>query len=175
MSTVAEHRTPAPPTPDLPAVPLARALGHFKRVMERTSAQLAAHAGDDLDRAGYAVLLRLIDGGPQRLSALAETLLADPSTVSRHISVLVGRGLVERSPDPADGRASLLSVTEPGRTRAMAVRRRQLRVVDTVVAEWTAADREQLAVLLARFASDLERHRPHLLVDLGDSGSTQGD
>jgi DNA-binding MarR family transcriptional regulator len=39
----------------------------------------------------------------------------DQSTVSRAVATLVGLGLLERVPDPADRRASILAVTAAGR------------------------------------------------------------
>lgn len=144
---------------------LGDALAHLLRVMERTSAQLSARRGDSVDKAAFGVLLRLLQDGPQRSSALAESLLADPSTVSRHVTHLVGLGHVERTADPDDGRATMLAATDAGRAFARSLRTRRNTTVAGVVAAWPETDRTHLTTLLTRFTTDLEHHRPQLLAD----------
>ena len=87
--------------------------------------QLAASrstSGDGVEWAAYGLLFQLVNDGPRRSSALAETACVDPSTVSRQVAQLVKAGLVERQSDPEDGRASLLVATEqrPRRLRGQA-------------------------------------------------------
>ncbi len=137
----------------------------LREVLERTGAQIAARRRHGLDKAAYAVLFHLSCDGPSRSGALAESMLADPSTISRHIAQLVARGLVERTADPDDGRATVLAVTPLGQKTAVAVRRHRHRVVQVVVSDWDIADTEALTRLMTRFVDDLERHRPTLLAD----------
>jgi len=61
------------------------------------------------------VLARVAQTVRVRQVDLAEPVLADPPNVSRLVDVLVARGLVRRSPDPADRRSYLLSLTRQGR------------------------------------------------------------
>ena len=68
-----------------------------------------------VDRAGYLALRTLRRLGPQRTNALAGALQLDASTVTRQVNALVAGGLVERRPDPADGRSSILALTSAGR------------------------------------------------------------
>jgi DNA-binding MarR family transcriptional regulator len=56
--------------------------------------------------------LRLIE--PARPSRLAEVTGLRPTTLSNHLRGFEERGLVRRRRDPADGRASLLSLTPRG-------------------------------------------------------------
>ena len=51
---------------------------------------------------------------PLRVSALAEVVHSDVSTVSRQVSTLVDLGFVIRGPDPDDGRAQALTLTDEG-------------------------------------------------------------
>lgn len=133
--------------------------------MERTSAHVAARRHDVVDRAAFAVLFRLLHDGPQRSGALAEAMLTDPSTVSRHVAQLVELDLVERTADPADGRATVLAITEHGHRTAREMRTRRNATVSAVVADWPDTDIGVLTELLARFTADLERHRPHILAE----------
>lgn len=110
--------------------------------------------GDVIDFGTIHVLKTLLHNGPLRLSALASLLDLDASTVSRHARQLQERGLVERTDDPADGRASQVMVSEEGIAclRAGAAARRS--VIATALEPWPAEDREQLRVLLSRFYTD---------------------
>ncbi|MBL7255975.1 MarR family winged helix-turn-helix transcriptional regulator [Paractinoplanes lichenicola] len=62
-------------------------------------------------------LLAEIDriSGSCRARELAVQAGLDPSTVSRTLAALVAEGLVVREPDPHDGRATMLVVTDAGR------------------------------------------------------------
>jgi DNA-binding MarR family transcriptional regulator len=140
-------------------VRLMRQLGSLK-------AQAATQGRHPVEWSSYALLLHLIQDGPMRSSALAETVCADPSTVSRQAATLVELGLVERRPDPDDRRAVQLAATEAGEALFHRMRANRQAMFDTVLREWSDADVERLTELLARFTSDLERHRPQLLKTL---------
>ncbi|MGH8869687.1 MAG: MarR family winged helix-turn-helix transcriptional regulator, partial [Actinomycetes bacterium] len=75
-----------------------------------------------LDRAAVAVLARIADDGPLRVSDAASALGLDLSTVSRQVQTLVDGGFATKEPDPADRRASLVSATGAGRATLDAVR-----------------------------------------------------
>ena len=147
------------------SVGLADELVRLLKVMERTGAQLSARRQDGLDRAAFTALVRLVHDGPQRSRELAESVLSDPSTISRHVAHLVQLGLVERRPDPADGRATVLAATDVGVRLAAELRQRRNATIAAIVADWTADERSQFTALLARFTEDLERTRPMLLAE----------
>jgi len=89
--------------------------------------------------------------GPQRPGALAELSHADPSTISRQVAELVRRELVRREPDPSDGRASLLAITDAGRGVCERVRTLRRELLAAAVAGWTDAELDTFAGLLSRF------------------------
>lgn len=60
------------------------------------------------------VLHRLSGGGPMRLTDLLATEQIKQPALSSLVSKLEASGLVSRRPDPNDGRAVLLSLTEAG-------------------------------------------------------------
>src|SRR4051794_41394851 len=71
----------------------------------------AAQGPEARERAAHVLLFPLTRLGPLRQGALAELVHADPSTVSRHVTLLVERGLVRRGADDSHGRASPPVVT----------------------------------------------------------------
>ena len=116
-----------------------------------------------LGRGEYLVLSGLDRHGPRRGRELALGEGLDASTVSRRLAHMEGRGLVERVPDPADGRASLVRVTEAGRQAHAAERRRRVELVTDHVGAWDAADVTRLADLVSRLNSAFEgTEDPHV-------------
>ena len=135
------------------------ALLSVARVMNqvRVHTQLKAAAGVDIDRAGGAVLYKLlVEGESLRLCDLAERLGIDSPAVTRKVQQLEHLGLVVRSPDPVDGRASRLLLTREGERsieRLLGARRLWL---EELLSEWPGADRVEFARLLQLFASTIE-------------------
>ena len=60
-------------------------------------------------------LTRLDRGGPATPSALARLEQISPQSMGATLSALEARGLVERRPDPGDGRRVVVSLSETGR------------------------------------------------------------
>lgn len=58
----------------------------------------------------------------RRLTELAEETLFTLSGISRMVNALVDRGFVERNPDPSDGRANLVTITEAGQAQLEAIK-----------------------------------------------------
>jgi len=114
-----------------------------------------------LDRAAYVILRHLDATGPQNVSALAARLNLDGSTVTRQVSALQRDGLITRSPDPSDGRGTVISPTAAGLQRMAAVRAARTRLYGDMLADWPTEDRETLALMLRRLNEALEsRNRP---------------
>ena len=111
-------------------------------------------------RAALVLLFPLERLGPLRQGALAELVHADPSTVSRHVSSLIERGLVHRIADETDGRASRLVVTDAGRTAMAQVRAEREAHLARATADWSAADLATLAHLFGRLLDDLAASLP---------------
>jgi DNA-binding MarR family transcriptional regulator len=128
------------------------------RLIERKHAQRQAAHPDALERATYYLLVHLVKGGPQRAVALAEAVRSDPSTISRQVAQLVRLGLVERTADPEDGRATLLVATAEGHRVFEENRRLRNEHIAALLATWAPADRETLGELLTRFVTDYESH-----------------
>lgn len=117
-------------------------------------------ANEALDVGALGLLLHLTECGPSRQNELADASRLDPSTVSRHVSQLVKAGLVERRPDPEDGRAVQLAPTEAGLERLAAAKRRRVALVADAIQGWSEDDVAQLTRLVTQLNDDLEKfHR----------------
>jgi DNA-binding MarR family transcriptional regulator len=126
------------------------------RLMERKQAQHRAEHPDAVESATYLLLVHLVKDGPQRAGALAEAVHSDPSTISRQVAQLVRLGLVVRTADPEDGRATLLAATDEGMRVFEENRRARIERIAEMLDHWPEADRRRLAELLGRFATDFE-------------------
>jgi DNA-binding MarR family transcriptional regulator len=127
---------------------LAEQMPRFLRLMHGLKSQHAAEGGRD--RAALVLLFPLARLGPMRQSELADVLHADPSTVSRHVALLVERGLVQRVADESDGRASRLVLTDAGRAELAHLRAEREAYLQRVVDDWTDAELDTFTALFER-------------------------
>lgn len=140
--------------PSTPTAVLGDELVRVTKLLHVAKAQ-APRKHPQVDPMAYPLLFNLTRE-PMRVSALADAVHVDVSTVSRQVSTLVDLGLVERGPDPDDRRAQALSVTEEGEALMLAIREGRERWLRELLAEWSDDDVRQFSDHLARFASDLE-------------------
>lgn len=112
-----------------------------------------------VDASGAAILARLDDLGPSRLSTLATVLCLDLSTVSRQVPGLERSGWVARERDPEDNRAQLLELTDLGREVLADVRRTRTDVLTRLLPDWTENELRVLAAQLTRFNRDVTGNR----------------
>jgi DNA-binding MarR family transcriptional regulator len=120
----------------------------------RRSTGLKPHRA--LDRAAYVILRHLQQDGPQNVSALAARLNLDGSTVTRQVTALQRDGLVERHPDPRDGRGTVIEPTQKGLAQVDAVRQARRALYDKVLHDWTSAQRADLARALERLTVSID-------------------
>jgi DNA-binding MarR family transcriptional regulator len=130
----------------------------FMRLIHGIKAQHTAEGGRD--RAALVLLFPLDRLGPLRQSELADVVHADPSTVSRHVTLLVERGLVVRVADESDGRASRLVLTEAGRTQLDQLRGERIAYLRTVTDDWTDDELETFTTLFDRLLDGIARTLP---------------
>lgn len=114
-------------------------------------AESARRDARELDRSAYLLLGELDTHGPLGIGALAEIFQMDISTASRQTAALDAKGLVERSPDPRDGRVALHRITPLGRTQLNAARQARHVQYAAFLADWSEEERRQFAASLARF------------------------
>ncbi len=162
-----------PAAPARVSAGLERSLSQVGRAILRLEVpQDALPDGTTVTRTGYWLLVRVSEVGPARLSDVAASVELDLSTISRQIRDLVAAGLIARTPDPADGRAALLSLTERGSSVLEAVSESRRRVLALAIADWTDEERNTLASGLLRLGAGLHDLRnPTGAHDTNDEGT----
>lgn len=106
--------TPPPTAPsrrsdvDEVAAALQTSIGLFLRRLRQLKAE------GDLTVPETSALARLDRAGPATSAALAKLEQISPQSMGATLARLETRGLVERRPDPEDGRQAILSLTESG-------------------------------------------------------------
>lgn len=94
----------------------------------------AAPAG--IDRRSYPVLIGLARLGPQSAARLADDVGIDRSGTSRYADRLEAAGLIRRSPDPHDGRATILTLTPEGHAVIAQLRDALAKHLARRIADW---------------------------------------
>jgi DNA-binding MarR family transcriptional regulator len=108
-----------------------------------------------VDRAGYLALRTLDRLGPVHTNALSDALHLDASTVTRQVTALAASGLVERRPNPSDGRSSMLSLTAEGRRTMRQVERERQRMLGEMLSDWDDEERSDTARILTKLNDSL--------------------
>ena len=116
-------------------------------------ATLAHRLSEGMLPGTYRVLTTIARHGPVTASALAEELAADKAFISRAVRELESLGLIQREPDPQDGRAFLLSTTPDGAARLETVRTGYNGQMARTLATWELADIRRLTHLLRSLAA----------------------
>jgi DNA-binding MarR family transcriptional regulator len=127
---------------------LERELAVFLRRARASSGEMARQVHPGLEAAAYGLLVRLEDAGAQRATDLAAYFGVGKATMSRQLRALEEVGLVGREPDPADGRASLVRLTEEGMERFRRVRIARRERYVRKLAGWDRGEIAELARLL---------------------------
>jgi DNA-binding MarR family transcriptional regulator len=113
------------------------------RAMDDQVVRAMREAGYQVTVAQARIAQRIAPGG-SRLTELAEQAQVTKQTASLLVAALEEEGLVERVPDPADGRARLIRFTPTGRSAADRARE----VVMSVEQDWNEHLGPELATAL---------------------------
>jgi DNA-binding MarR family transcriptional regulator len=117
----------------------------------------AQRAGVDLSRTAQKLLWHVATEAPIRISDLARDVGMADALVSRQITALEKRGLVERLASPDDLRVSLVRPTAKGRAAGRKLRRAADEIFREQLSDWSARDLQGLAGHLERLLVDLRR------------------
>jgi DNA-binding MarR family transcriptional regulator len=127
---------------------LEREMTVLMRRARASQGEMAREVHPGLESAAYGLLIRLDECGSQRVTALAAYIGVGKATMSRQLRALEELGLVAREPDPADGRAWLVALTDDGRRRVGQVREARRARYVRQLAHWDRREVAELARLL---------------------------
>lgn len=134
---------------------LEQEVGVLVRRVKRVIGVRARLVHEELQPSSYLMLSYLAEHGPTRSSAMAEIFAIDKGAISRQVQHLTDLGLVERSQDPEDGRASLLSASDDALRRLADVTAHRRKWLDEQLGDWSADE-------LSGFVEELGRYNQAL-------------
>jgi DNA-binding MarR family transcriptional regulator len=149
--------------PELDTAPVAivARIGRIAAYFDQATDELMGERG--LSRSSWDVLASLRRAGPpHELSPteLYRALMRSSGAMTNRLHRLERAGLVERRPDPGDGRGRLVRLTARGRKLVDEIAPIHLANEERLLASLTDADRSALESLLRRLARSLEETRP---------------
>jgi DNA-binding MarR family transcriptional regulator len=104
---------------------LAETAAHLRLVIARTARRMRQEAAGELPGSAASALATVELHGPLTPSEVAEVERVKRPTATRILHWLEEQGLVERTPDPKDGRSSLIAINGRGRERLRRLRGRK--------------------------------------------------
>ncbi|MFI8242774.1 MarR family winged helix-turn-helix transcriptional regulator [Streptomyces sp. NPDC085866] len=127
---------------DLDVDDLTRAIENFNRFYIRLASV------QKLSFTTLSVLDTLAFRGPTRLTDLVRTEQLSQPGITQLVTRLERDGLVERRPDPTDGRAVLVHITEEGRKIGQARHEDRARHLQPLIGELTPEEQQTIAAAL---------------------------
>lgn len=124
----------------------------LRLALTRTARRLRQEAAGDLTPTTAAALATVERRGPLTPSELATAERVKRPTATRSLRCLLDAGLVDRTPDPSDGRSALVSITPEGSERLHRMRSRKNAYLVRLMSDLDADD----AAALERAAAILE-------------------
>ncbi|MFC4553670.1 MarR family winged helix-turn-helix transcriptional regulator [Georgenia faecalis] len=131
------------------------ALAVLVRLNRTISVDVARSAGLAPAQLGLLGLIDILDEA--RIADIADQQIVDPSVASRQVATLEQLGFVARRADPADGRASLVRLTDEGRAILASSRDGRHRRISAALADWSTEDLGAIAGQLRRVGQVIER------------------
>jgi DNA-binding MarR family transcriptional regulator len=114
-----------PPQAD---IPLTDSAAKLRMAIVRTARRLRQEAASEtsgLTPTSVAALATIERHGPLTPSEIAEIEKVKRPTITRTLGCLEREGLIDRAPDPSDGRSALVSLNAAGRDRLKRLRGRK--------------------------------------------------
>ncbi|SDK52111.1 MarR family winged helix-turn-helix transcriptional regulator [Microbulbifer yueqingensis] len=134
---------------------LYHALSHLVRVYQsRDREHICCY---DISITQCNLLEVLLDHGAMRPLNLAQHLMLDKSTTSRVAETLVKKNYVARTPDPTDGRAQLIDLTENGRELVLKIRDELIEEEMAILRDLPKSVQDEAPGLLIRLAKAAQK------------------
>ena len=127
------------------------------RWSRKHSYMLARELHQGLDLTALSILSALKESPGSRLTDLAESLKLDLSNASRQSSLLESAGLIERTADPNDRRATLLVITPLGGGLLDRAQRDSREFMYKVYDDWDLEELVRFSGMLDRTVKSIER------------------
>jgi len=141
------------PEPREPQPPL-KLIGHVHRGFQRMADQLLREQGFALGQ--LPVLMALKDGKPRSQAELARLAQVEQPSMAQLLARMERDGLVERVPDPEDGRSRLISLTTACRDRMPKARGVMQALSLEALQGFSAEEVAALGRLLSRLADSVD-------------------
>ncbi len=123
--------------------------------MTTTSERLRRASENAVDPLDIGLLQLAAERGEVRPRDVAEHLDINPSSVTRHARVLVDMGQLAVSADPADGRGSLICLTDAGRARLQTIFEEGVASYAALLKGWSTTDIRAFTSYLDRLGEAL--------------------
>ena len=136
---------------DAPAPLINMASRSFARLGERRVKALGFNIGQ------LPVLYMLRNGAEMSQKDLAKFAKIEQPSMAQMLARMERDGLIKRTPDPADGRSSLVSLTDAARERLPAARQALEEGREAVLAGFGAEEVQTLLQLMRRLNQNLDR------------------
>lgn len=146
----------------------------LRELPSRLLSQAAAHAarlvteepsGADAHKWHYAALVALDESGPASQATLSGRTGIHRSDPVAVINALTARELAERTPDPADRRRNVITLTSAGRRRPRKLEQLLDSAQEELLSPLSSQEREQLTRLLGRLVAHHSRSGPTMGAD----------
>ncbi|PSR36442.1 MAG: MarR family transcriptional regulator [Sulfobacillus thermosulfidooxidans] len=124
----------------------------------------AAHPRDPriaaLDRSAYLILHEVLSHpDPPAVQDLAGELKVDLSTMSRQVSAMEAKGLLERVPEPHNSRVHRVQATQYGRDQFKLMKSARLEVYKDILDDWPEGERARLAYYLQKLSESVREYQ----------------
>ncbi|MBW4082468.1 MarR family winged helix-turn-helix transcriptional regulator [Paenibacillus sp. S150] len=114
----------------------------------------------NLDRSAYLLLHQIASRGSAGVKALSDEFHLDISTVSRQAAALEQKGYVSRIPDPLDGRAYSLQMTDLGEEVLNENKQARQESIGKMLSSWSDGERVIFGELLRKFNTAILEEAP---------------
>lgn len=151
----AARRTPRPRSRAESLHRLESEVGVLLRRIKLVIAERATEVHPELQVGSFHMLAWIAENGPVRGTDLVEEFHVDKGAVSRTVQHLGELGLLDREPDPDDGRATLVTVSADARRRLDAVDAQRREWINQRLQGWSMAELTDLTDRLARYNESL--------------------
>ncbi|ALS27066.1 MarR family transcriptional regulator [Paenibacillus cisolokensis] len=128
----------------------------FRRVRRLIQAEWNKHNELGLGFSQGRLLLLLAEGGPQKVTAIAETLNITNGAVTGVADRLIELGLVKRERGEADRRVVLLDITDAGRELVSFIYKKRIQLMNRLFRDMSIEEMTELIGFFERMVRNLE-------------------